>query len=109
MPSKPIEPKFEIQSPNILRELFKPEHLQRTIKRANRSRKQKLDRCRVLLDLAQPSPIGKKSARQLLLEVTGFDLARCPACHVGTLFILAQLPAIEVTTSSLRAPPLDSS
>jgi hypothetical protein len=33
MPSKPIEPKFEIQSPNILRELFKPEHLQRTIKR----------------------------------------------------------------------------
>src|SRR5882724_1538911 len=63
---------------------------------ANRSRKQKLDRCRVLLDLAQPSPIGKKSARQLLLEVTGFDLARCPACHVGTLVTLAQLPAIEV-------------
>jgi len=76
---------------------------------ANRSRKQKLDRCRVLLDLATPSPTGKKSARQLMLEVTGFDLARCPACHLGTLFILAQLPAIEVTTSSLRAPPLDSS
>jgi len=76
---------------------------------ANRSRKQKLDRCRVLLDLAPPFPTGKKSARQLMLEVTGFDLARCPACHLGTLFILAQLPAIEVTTSSLRAPPLDSS
>jgi hypothetical protein len=76
---------------------------------ANRSRKLKLDRCRVLLDLAQPSPTGKKSARQLMLEVTGFDLARCPACRVGTLVILAQLPAIEVTTCSLRAPPLDSS
>jgi Putative transposase/Transposase zinc-binding domain len=37
---------------------------------ANRSRKQKLDRCRVLLDLPQPSPTGKKSARQLMLEVT---------------------------------------
>ena len=77
---------------------------------ANRSRKQKLDRCRALLGLAQqPVPPSKKSARQLLLEVTGFDLARCPACHVGTLVILAQLPAIEVTTCSLRAPPLDSS
>jgi hypothetical protein len=76
---------------------------------ANRSRKQKLDRCRALLDLAQPSPIGKKSARQLLLEVTGFDLARCPACHVGILVILAPLPAIEVAPYSTRAPPLDSS
>ena len=76
---------------------------------ANRSRKQKLDRCRVLLNLEQPSPTGKKSARQLLLEVTGFDLARCPACYVGTLVTLAQLPPIEVGPCSLRAPPLDSS
>jgi Putative transposase/Transposase zinc-binding domain len=77
---------------------------------ANRSRKQKLDRCRTLLGLAQqPAPPSKKSARQLLLEVTGFDLARCPACHVGTLAVLAQLPAIAVGPCSLRAPPLDSS
>ncbi len=76
---------------------------------ANRSRKQKLDRCRLLLDLQQPPPTGKKSARQLMLEVTGFDLARCPACHVGTLVLLAQLPAIEVAPYSTRAPPLDSS
>lgn len=76
---------------------------------ANRSRKQKLDRCRVLLDLEQPSPTGKKSARQLMLEVTGCDLARCPACHVGTLVLLASLPAIEVAPYSTRAPPLDSS
>lgn len=76
---------------------------------ANRSRKQKLDRCRALLDLVQPSPAGKKSARQLLLEVTGFDLARCPACRVGTLVTLAQLSAIEVAPYSPRAPPLVSS
>jgi hypothetical protein len=76
---------------------------------ANRSRKQKLDRCRVLLHLAQPSPTGKKSARQLMLEVTGFDLARCPACHLGTLVTLTQLPAIEAAAYSSRAPPLDSS
>jgi hypothetical protein len=76
---------------------------------ANRSRKLKLDRCRLLLDLEQPSPTGRKSARQLMLEVTGFDLARCPACHVGTLVTLTQLPAIEVAPYSTRAPPLDSS
>jgi hypothetical protein len=76
---------------------------------ANRSRKQKLDRCRVLLNLAPPSPTAKKSARQLMLEVTGFDLARCPACRVGTLVTLAQLPAIEVAPYYPRAPPLDSS
>jgi hypothetical protein len=75
---------------------------------ANHSRKQKLDRCRVLLDLAPPSPTGKKSARQLLLEVTGFDLARCPACCLGTLITLTQLPASDVLCS-LRGPPLDSS
>ena len=74
---------------------------------ANRSRKLKLDRCRVLLNLQPPAPTGKKSARQLMLEVTGFDLARCPACRLGTLVILAQLPA--VAPGSLRAPPLDSS
>jgi hypothetical protein len=77
---------------------------------ANRSRKQKLDRCRVLLGLEQqPAPTGKKSARQLMLEVTGFDLMLCPACHLGTLVILAQLPAIDVALCSLRGPPLDSS
>jgi hypothetical protein len=77
---------------------------------ANRSRKQRLDRCRVLLGLKQqPSPPPKKSARQLLLEVTGFDLARCPACRVGTLVVITELPAIEVSPHPLRRPPLDSS
>lgn len=77
---------------------------------ANRSRKQKLNRCRELLGLEpQPSPTAKKSASQLMLETTGVDLSRCPACHLGTLVILAQLPAIHVAPCSLRGPPLDSS
>ena len=76
---------------------------------ANRSRQLKLHQCRELLDLEQPSPPARKSARQLMLEVTGCDLARCPACHLGTLVVLSQLPAIEVASGSLRGPPLDSS
>ena len=76
---------------------------------ANRSRKQTLNRCRELLGSQPPAPTARKSARQLMLETTGFDLARCPACHLGTLIILAQLPALAVAAGSLRAPPLDSS
>src|SRR5437773_12492106 len=73
---------------------------------ANRSRKQKLHRCRVLLGLEQqPSPTAKTSARQLMLETTGVDLSGCPACRLGTLVILAQLPAIDLAPCSLRGPP----
>lgn len=77
---------------------------------ANRSRKLKLHRCRELLGLElQPSPTAKKSANQLMLETTGFDLLRCPACHLGTLVNLTQLPPFEIVMGSLRGPPLDSS
>jgi hypothetical protein len=76
---------------------------------ANRSRKQKLDRCRQLLGL-QPTPSVRKSARQLMLEITGLDLARCPACRVGTLVIRGQLPSLAFAAGSLPTPPLlDSS
>jgi hypothetical protein len=76
---------------------------------ANRSRKQKLARCRVLLNLEPPSTTTRKSARQLMLDVTGCDLSLCPTCHVGTLVSFAQLPPIKIVTGSLRGPPLDSS
>lgn len=76
---------------------------------ANRSRRLKLYRCRELLDLGQPSSGLRKPARQLMLEVTGFDLALCPACHLGTVVILAHLPAIDVAPCPWRAPPLDPS
>jgi hypothetical protein len=76
---------------------------------ANRSRKQKLDRCRELLGL-HPAPAARKSARQLMLEVTGLDLTRCPACRLGTLVIRGQLPALAFAAGSLATPPLlDSS
>lgn len=76
---------------------------------ANRSRKQKLHRCRELLGL-QPAPAARKSARQLILEVTGLDLTRCPACRVGTLVIRGQLPALAFAAGSWATPPLlDSS
>lgn len=77
---------------------------------ANRSRKQKLNRCRELLGLEKrPSPASRKSARQLMMELTGLDPAICPACRLGSLVIIAPLPAIDARSCSQRAPPLDSS
>jgi hypothetical protein len=63
---------------------------------ANRSKKQNLTQCRKLLGVKpQPPPTLKKTARQMMLEVTGFDLALCPECGVGTLIVIGQLPALQ--------------
>lgn len=63
---------------------------------ANRSKKQNLAQCRELLGVKpQPPPTLKKTARQMMLEVTGFDLALCPECGVGTLIVIGQLPPLH--------------
>jgi len=62
---------------------------------ANRSKKQNLAQCRELLGVKpQPNRTPKKSARELMLEVTGFDVALCPVCKVGTLIAIGKLPAL---------------
>ena len=59
---------------------------------ANRS-KSLLSKCRQLLDLSSALPkLPKKSVHQLMLELTGIDIARCPLCQKGTLVLLAKLP-----------------
>lgn len=77
---------------------------------ANRTKKEKLARCRELLG-AQQQPTGgeKKTARQIMVEVTGFDLGVCPACGVGTLVIVEQLPAIGLATYYCGRAAMDSS
>ncbi len=60
---------------------------------ANHSKKP-LSRCRQLLGLnPDPSAIIKKSTQELMLELTGIDITRCPRCKTGTLAFLAILPA----------------
>jgi Putative transposase/Transposase zinc-binding domain len=59
---------------------------------ANRS-KSLLSKCRQLLDLSSALPkLPKKSVHQLMLELTGIDITRCPLCQKGTLVLLARLP-----------------
>ena len=63
---------------------------------ANRAKKHALAQCRKLLKLDAALPeIPKKSAHDLLLELTGIDLNRCPSCHQGTMIVVAELPPIS--------------
>jgi predicted Zn-ribbon and HTH transcriptional regulator len=60
---------------------------------ANHSKKL-LSRCRQLLGLIPDLPaITRKSTQELMLQLTGIDITRCPRCKVGTLAFLARLPA----------------
>ena len=71
---------------------------------ANRAKKHALPQCRKLLGLNPALPeIPKRSAHDLLLELTGIDLSRCPRCQKGTMIVVGDLPRI---TSSA---PWDSS
>jgi len=67
---------------------------------ANRAKKHALAQCRKLLKLDAALPeIPKKSAHDLLVELTGIDLNRCPSCHQGTLIVVAELPPISRSLS----------
>jgi len=68
---------------------------------ANRSKKHALPQCRKLLGLNPALPeIPNKSAHDLLRELTGIELSRCPACKKGTMVIVAELPKRSFWDSS---------
>ncbi len=68
---------------------------------ANRVKKLALPQCRKLLGLNPALPqIPKRSAQELLRELTGIDLNRCPSCKQGTMIIVAELPKISAWDSS---------
>ncbi len=61
---------------------------------SNRAKKHALPQCRRLLGLNPVLPeIPKKSPHELMLELTGVDLSRCPSCKQGTMLIVAELPS----------------
>jgi predicted Zn-ribbon and HTH transcriptional regulator len=60
---------------------------------ANRAKKHALPQCRKLVGLNPALPqIPKKSAQDLLRELTGIDLNRCPSCKLGTMIVVGELP-----------------
>ena len=68
---------------------------------ANRVKKLALPQCRKLLGLHPALPkLPQRSAHELLRELTGIDLSRCPSCKQGTMIIVAELPKISPDNSS---------
>jgi hypothetical protein len=60
---------------------------------ANRAKKHALSQCRKFLGLNPALPeLAKKSAHDLMLELTGIDLSRCPSCKRGTMIVVSELP-----------------
>jgi hypothetical protein len=78
---------------------------------ANRSKKHNLAQCRELLGIeTQPNRSPKKSAREVMLDLTGVDLALCPRCRVGTLILIRKLPALHFAARRAHtSQPPDSS
>jgi Putative transposase len=72
----------------------------------NRIKKERLQRCRILL--GQPiSTIQElpKNSVQLLLELTGIDVTPCPRCQVGTMVVLERLPQPLPSTTRRQPQP----
>ena len=44
--------------------------------------------------------IPNKSTQDLMIELTGTDLSRCPRCKEGTMILVAELPKISAWDSS---------
>jgi hypothetical protein len=58
---------------------------------ANRYKKNYLFRCRQLLNFSPDPHEGfKKTTHDLMLELTGMDLNRCPRCGKGTMRVIAK-------------------
>jgi predicted Zn-ribbon and HTH transcriptional regulator len=66
---------------------------------ANKS-KSLLSKCRQLLDLDPTVPkLSQRSVHEMMLQLTGVDISRCPLCQKGTLIFLANLPIVAWDSS----------
>ncbi len=58
---------------------------------ANRSRRQKIARCRALLCAPEISEPVEETVSEKLLRLTGVDIHRCPACREGRMLVVAEI------------------
>ena len=64
---------------------------------ANRTRHVTLDRCRRLLDQPPPPAHAAEPLADLVLRLTGIDLARCPVCGIGRMDRTGLVAAVRST------------
>lgn len=65
---------------------------------ANATKKKDLKRCRELLGVEKIAE-EKKSTRELMRELTGIDLDRCPRCPEGRMIVVGEIPKIKFNSS----------
>ena len=60
---------------------------------SNKQKKKTIQLCRELIgsDTRQPER-EKKTATELMIELTGIDITRCPCCRKGTMIIIMEMP-----------------
>lgn len=78
---------------------------------SNRHKKKNVQLCRELIGDNTPMPArAKKTAGELMLELTGIDITRCPCCGEGTMTTILEMPYPSRRTHMRpRAGYLDSS
>ena len=75
---------------------------------ANRTRKDKLDRCRGLLGQPLPAtPVAPESVRAMMLRLCGVDIDLCPLCHRGHMRVTEVLQPVHL--APVKAKAWDSS
>lgn len=60
---------------------------------ANRYKKQRIQKCRMILGLSAALPkVIEKSFQQMMLYLTGTDITKCPICKKGTMRRILKIP-----------------
>jgi hypothetical protein len=59
---------------------------------ANRNRKANVSHIRLLLKLPPQSDHANASIEEMMLELTGVDIRRCPYCEEGQMLVVAEIP-----------------
>jgi Putative transposase/Transposase zinc-binding domain len=60
---------------------------------SNKRKKETIQLCRELIGDSTPHPQReKKTANELMIELTGTDITRCPCCKKGTMIIIMEMP-----------------
>jgi hypothetical protein len=76
---------------------------------ANRNRKEKIARCRDLLAAPTPEQHAPQNPRERLLELTGVDIERCPACRKGRMAIVSEIERLPWFSLYLRRVEVNDS
>ncbi len=75
---------------------------------SSRNKKSKLERCKELLgknETCTKDENKTKSWKELLYELTGIDLEKCPKCKEGRMKIVETILPVRISSGTVKLPP----